>query len=154
MSNIKAEIVELADKLTKTFAIDKANGNVTVTGDPFTDNLPEGVTLDQIKAVDDCRYNFIAASGKALGDAAVAAMLKHKTIDTVVGTFSLGGKNEVSHEILRAKEVFNPSSKEMMVKHGAMTTTVKTVLNNQKTGQVGAVRASIGELALKLAKEA
>lgn len=153
MSKIKDEVSSLADKLGKSFTIDKASGKAEVAGDPFKDHMPEGMTDDQIKQVDDYRYTFIAATGKAVGEAAVAAMASNKKLEAVEATFSIGNKAEATHEVLREKKVFNPSTKEETTKYGAMTTKVKTVLDNQKTGQIGAVRSSIGELAVsKLAK--
>lgn len=153
MSKIKDEVSSLAEKLGKSFTIDKSSGKAEVSGDPFKENMPEGITEEQIKSVDDYRYTFIAATGKAVGEAAVSAMASNKKLEAVEAAFGIGNKAEVTHEVLRTKTVFNPSTKEETTKYGAMTTKVKTVLDNQKTGQIGAVRASIGELAVsKLAK--
>lgn len=149
MSKIKTEVTELATKLASSFNIDKTSGKTEVTGDPFKDNMPEGLTEEAVKQVDDYRYTFVAATGKAIGEAAIAAMTGNKKLESVEGTFNLGGKSEVTHQILKSKEVFNPSTKETGTKYGAMTTVVKTTLDNQKVGQIGAVRASIGELAVQ-----
>lgn len=149
MSKIKTDVTDLASKLASSFSIDKASGKAEVTGDPFKEHMPEGLTEEAVKQVDDYRYTFVAATGKAVGEAAIAAMAKNKKLESVEGTFNIGGKSEVTHQILQSKPVFNPSTKETGTKYGAMTTVVKTSLDNQKTGQIGAVRASIGELAVE-----
>lgn len=156
MSKIKPEIESLATKLLKTFEV-KVEGELgTVIHkegvDAFSDNLPEGQTLKAFEEMDNYRYTYTAATGHAQGQRAIELMNKQKGLNSVTGTFNMGGKTEATHEIVRSKPVFNPKSGETSEKFGAMTTVVKTALGNQKIGQIGAVRAHIGELALSLAK--
>lgn len=157
MSKVKSEVVEFGTKLAESFTIQKNGENATVVHkdgiDPFAENLPAGTTLKHFEEMDGYRALYTAATGYAQGEAAVKAMLKDKEISNVVGTFNMGGKTEVTHHIERSKPVFNPKTSETGTKFGAMTTVVKTALSNQKTGQVGAVRSHIGELALALAKK-
>lgn len=149
---IKTEVAELAEKLSSTFKIEK-DGTTVVSGDPYVDNLPEGISKDTVSKVQDYNTAFIAGSALAFGQAAIASMASNKKLDQATGTFTMVGKDIVTHSVQRERSARNPADGETIVKLGAMTTVHEVYGSSKKIGQLGAVYKQIGQLATeKLAK--
>lgn len=149
---IKKETSALAEKLADSFKIGK-DGAGEVKGDPYVANLPEGLTEEVVGKVHDYNSAFIAGSALAFGQAAVDAMSGNKKLDSANITFSMVGKDSVTHTVQRSREARNPTNGETIVKLGAMTTVHEVHGSSQKVGQLGAVRSHVGQLAAeKLAK--
>lgn len=143
---IKTEITAMAEKLAGSIKVQK-DGVTEVSGDPYIDNLPEGLDKETVVKVSDYNTTFIAGSGLAFGQAAVAAMASNKKLEEASGTFKMVGKDAVTHTVQRERESRNPSTGDKILKLGAMTTTHEVHGSSQKVGQLGAVRTHIGQLA-------
>jgi UPF0288 family protein (methanogenesis marker protein 3) len=150
---VKTEIVDLAKKLEDTIKIDSKKGNTEVTGDPFKENLPDGLSMDTVAAVKDYNTTFVAASSMAFGNLAIEAMTKNKSLEQANVSFGMGGRDSVEHTFIRQKDVRNVKTGETMQKFGSMTTTMEIHAGNQKAGQLGAVRAQLSELATERFKK-
>jgi len=150
--SIKKEIIELSEKLTGAIAVDKA-GSTEVNGDPFVENLPEGLDMATVEAVKDYNATFIAASGHAFGKAAISAMAKTKSLAETNVSFGMGGKDKVDHTFIRSYEAKAPGAAEGVQKWGKMVTTVTVDSHRPKVGQLGQVRQALAaDAAEKLAK--
>lgn len=152
MSKIKPEITQFADKVAAALTINK-DGIGEIKGDPYHDNMPEDLTPEIATKVRDYNTTFIAGTGLAFGNAAIAAMASNKKLDSLEMKFPAGGKDSVVHSITRESQSRNPSTGDTITKHGRMTTTHEVHGSSQKVGQLSAIRAQIGDLAVeKLAK--
>ena len=149
---IKAEIRELADKIKIT--IDPKTGLATVAEDVFETSLPEGLTPESVKAVHNHNITFAAAVGLALGESSVPVMKKNSELGQTKLEILDSARNKFSFTFDRVKEVSGGAgTSERVEKIGQLG--VKIDLRAaRKTGQLGAVRTHLSELATKaLAKK-
>jgi hypothetical protein len=143
---VKKEITDLADKLGSSIKVQK-DGTTEVSGNPYVEHLPDGLTEETVTKVQDYNTAFIAGSGLAFGKAAVASMVSNKKMEEATATFNMIGKDAVTHTVQRERETRNPKDGSTGVKLGAMTTVHEVHGSSQKVGQLGAVRTQIGQLA-------
>lgn len=147
---IKQNVTDLATTLTKGIDVDAKAGTATAAVDMYEKNLPEGVTMEQVTGIRDYNTTFVAASAKAFGELAVDALKSNKKLDSLAVDISMGGKDSVSHSILRSKlHIDRLHDNKETTKYGAMTTTFEVHGTKGSAGQLKAVRDEISELALK-----
>lgn len=145
----------LADKFQETItkaSTDKENLDSSL----YLSNLPEGITEEVDTAVREYRQNFLHATGLAYGRAMVDIAAKDKKVEQASITVGMGGKDAVEHHFKRKEEFVNRMDKDNPVtvtKHGYLSTKLTVSGTSGSSGQLGAVRKTIGALAAeKLAK--
>lgn len=79
---------ELYKKIEETLTTE--GGNVKSSGDPFNDNLPEGITPEIVDTVASYTNQFVVEGYEALGKAGVNALKADKKLDEATGTLGLG----------------------------------------------------------------
>jgi hypothetical protein len=147
-SKLHADVVTMQAAIQSAIKIDKA-GTVTGTDDLYVKLLPEGVTLDTVKAVDSYNSRFIAGAHAAIGAEAVAAMKKHSGIDQISASVPLVGKSHYDVTVKRRSEF--PGIGEgaaPVVKYAASTGKLVNGEADTSRGQLKHVRAMVAELGL------
>lgn len=149
---IKQEVLELSEKIQKGLEINK-DSTATVAENLYVNNLPSTLTEDVVTKVSDYNAQFIAASGHAVGVLATAAMVKHKSMDSVEVKIPTIGKDYVEHTFTRTSKHTNAFAKEgedkTITKHGTLSTTYSVRAGKNK-GALNAVRDTLSEAANKL----
>ena len=149
--DLSPEVKALAEVMTKGIEV-KADGTTTVQKDLYTANLPEGLTEETVASVSKYNSTFVAAGASAIGSLAVAAMAKHKNIESVSAEVPMVGKDRVNYTVHRQKEYPNPAGGDKIVKKGEVSASLHIQGAVTKTGQLKLVREQIADLALKSLK--
>lgn len=107
---ISPEIAALSEKIASGVSL--VDGKVVVDSNTYVQTLPEGITVEQAKALHDHNANFFPAAVKALGPVVLDAMKKDKKIDSLSAEFPMIGKDRFEVTIERKREFPNPADKE------------------------------------------
>lgn len=142
---INQEIKDLAAKLSVT--IDPTTGLATLQDDAYAATLPEGITGEQIKALHKHNTNFITAMGLAVGEAAIPVMKKHNDLKIVEAETKDQAGNKFGITFHRTKQS-GPPGGEKTDKFGVLNADIE-LRASRKIGQLGAVKAHLGDLATK-----
>lgn len=118
--NLPTEVTALAAKLAKEFKIDEA-GNINLGKDVFATTLPEGLTIETVRKVQDHRQQVASAAAIALMEVGAADLKKHKERDTVSLQFPFE-KDRLEMTFDRTREYpGRGEGAEKIVKHGVLT---------------------------------
>lgn len=104
-SNIKPEIVALADKVKALMNMDKKSGIATVADDTYTKLMPEGLTKEIVEQVQTYNSQLVAAGALALGEAAIPVMKKNDAVDRATLTIPMVGKDYIGLSFDRSRQV-------------------------------------------------
>jgi len=146
MSDIKDSIRALADKLRADMTITET-GAVETPTDLFEKTLPEGITMDQVKSMQDHQSELVTAAGLALGEMGMEAFKGDKRLDQVNVSIT-AGKDSIAGTFQRSKEVragINPDD-GMMTKYGILSMKVSVNAHANK-GSLKKVRTYLSEQA-------
>lgn len=153
MSEVKQAILDLAATIKPMFTLAE-NGVVVASDDLYEKTLPEGVTVDQIKAIQQHNTALVAATAMAVGELSVDAFKADKDLQRVSAEFSAVG-DKISATVTRSREypaggipkegeVRDPNAK--ITKYGVIDAGYEVVSNGNK-GELKKVRAHIAALA-------
>lgn len=143
---LKEHIVDLASKIEKDLSYDKTENVITESG-TFEKNLPETLTMQVVNDVNTYESDYVAASTLAFGRMAIDAIAKHKSVDSITGTFAMAGDNKIDHVVHREKEYRNPQKPgETIVNYGD-NSSVYHVAAGKNLGQIKQARLEIKRLA-------
>lgn len=154
MSDVKQAVQDLAAKIKPMFTL-ADNGVVLPAADLYEKSLPEGITTDQIKAIQQHNTALVAATGLAVGELAIDAFKADKDLTRVSTEFAAVG-DKISTAVIRSREypaggipkegeVRDPNAK--IVKYGVIEAAYEVASNGNK-GELKKVRTHIGALAL------
>lgn len=154
MSEVKQAVQDLAAKIKPMLTL-ADNGVVLAQADLYEKSLPEGITADQIKAIQQHNTVLVAASALAVGEIAVDAFKADKELQRVTSEFSAVG-DKISTAVIRSREypaggipkegeVRDPNAK--IVKFGVIEAAYEVSSNGNK-GDLKKVRTHISALAL------
>lgn len=102
MSDVKQSVIDLAAKLQAQMTLGEA-GIVEVPKDLFAQTLPEALTLDTIKLVQDHTNDLVAATAEALGNIAISAFKADEKLEQLSVEFGCG-VDSLAGTIQRSKE--------------------------------------------------
>lgn len=102
MSDVKQSVIDLAAKLQAQMTLGEA-GIVEVPKDLFAQTLPEALTLDTIKLVQDHTNDLVAATAEALGNIAIPAFKADEKLEQLSVEFGCG-VDSLAGTIQRSKE--------------------------------------------------
>jgi len=150
MSDVKQAVQDLAAKIKPMFTL-----AVLPAADLYEKSLPEGITTDQIKAIQQHNTALVAATGLAVGELAIDAFKADKDLTRVSTEFAAVG-DKISTAVIRSREypaggipkegeVRDPNAK--IVKYGVIEAAYEVASNGNK-GELKKVRTHIGALAL------
>lgn len=143
--SIKPEVLELSEALEKELIIDTATGEGKEEG-LYLKHLPEGLTPEIDKAVDEYRTTFVAAGTHAFGKLAVNAMNDNSNLNSANVIFDIGHKNKLTVGVQRCAEFTKPGTDEKVVRFGAVSAKYETH-GATNAGELKKVRMDIAELA-------
>lgn len=143
---IKAEIVQLADKIKKEITIDGSTGVATVPKELYANTLPDGLTVDTIKQLQDHNSQFAAASYMALGEASIPVMKKHKDLDRSTLDIPTVGKDHFSLTFDRSGEVRAPGGGDPKTVYGTGRVAFN-MYGTKNRGELSKVRDMLSEKA-------
>jgi len=142
---LKERIRALSEKIITSLEPDTTNGTIGQTGEPYYENLPEGLTRETSDAVDAYRSDFMAASAHAAGMMAVTMMTDHTDLQQVVATLDVGKADEASH-LIKREAVYKVGNADPVVRPGAMTSSLKCRAASN-VGELAKVRTLISDYA-------
>lgn len=147
MSDIRQETRDLAVRLKSAISIDPKTGLATIKDGTYQEHLPEGLTVEHVKALQLHNSNVAAAATLALGEEAIPLMKKHKDLERVSLEIPAVGKDKFEVVIDRHQVGRNPADGKEIDTYGA--TRVKYVTYGVKPrGEMGKVRAQLAALAM------
>lgn len=153
MSDVKQAVQDLAAKIKPMFTL-ADNGVVLAEEGLYEKSLPEGITADQIKAIQQHNTALVAASAMAVGELAIDAFKADKDLQRVTAEIPAVG-DKISTAVIRSREypaggipkegeVRDPNAK--ITKYGVIEASYEVASNGNK-GELKKVRAHIGALA-------
>lgn len=155
LPHIKEEVSSLADKIQADIS-KAAAAKTNIDNSLYEGNLPEGITKEIDNTVREYRQNFHHASGLSYGRAMVELAAKDKKLEGGNISIGMGGKDSIEYAFKTKEEFVNRMDKEnpvTVVKHGYMVPKLTIAGTAGSSGQLSAVRKTIGALAAeKLAK--
>lgn len=107
MSTMNETVSALSAQLAKKVTIE--GGKAVIVPDAFESTLPEGLTLDGVKAVQQHESDFESALAHRVGVAAVDAMKADATVSDVKGTTKMGNVG-LTAKVARSAAYPNPRS--------------------------------------------
>lgn len=153
MSEVKQAIKDLAAQLKPMFTLAE-NGVVIPDDDLYSKALPEGLTVEMVKALQQHNTSLVAATSYVVGEMAVDAFKADKSLDRVT-TVVPAGTDKISVGVLRSREypaggipkegeTRDPNAK--IVKFGVIEASYEVASNGNK-GELKKVRSHISALA-------
>lgn len=154
VKQLKPEIAALSEKIQTGVEFNKTEGKIVETKNNYEENLPEDLTMENVKKVSKYNEQFIAASTHAVGTVAVQAFKENKKLERVESELKVGDRDHVRHAVLRTKTIPPIGGEgEPTVKHGYIKTEVDTRGTHTGTGQLKVARDLIGHHAMEVLKK-
>lgn len=144
---LSPEVVELSEKIKLGLSVERETGIGSEKTDTYYDNLPEGVTRETDKAVDDYRSLYVPAAVKAAGDLHVEALAGNKKLTQATTQVKVGAYNELSVVTDRSKVFTNSFGDGEKVTRYGNTTAVYDVKAGNNSGDLKKARKLIAEAA-------
>lgn len=130
LDKISAEVKTLSSKVKEAITID---GNLaSVPKDLYKDTLPEGMTLEQVKTVQEHNLNFADAVTLALGEKGLEHLKDNTDIDNLSLTVNIG-HDRVNSEFRRHRQYRNPADNSTFEKYGVADTKYVSGINGKRT---------------------
>lgn len=150
---LKAEVLAMAEKIEKGLKLDHKTGIAAADDNLYESLLPEGLTVETVKAVGTHNSNFIAAGTYAFGSVAVQAMSKHKDLEKASGEIKMAGRDVLNLHIDRSKTYTDHlHGSGDTVKFGVVTASYD-IRAGKNSGELKKARTLVAELAMaKLSK--
>ena len=142
-TEIKKEILDLAAALKKDATVE--GGKVVFPKDVFKSHLPEGLTIEQVKAVNNYSQTFTGAQALVTGEVGVKTLKDNKELKEVTSSVILPNGKSVA-VLRREVTTRNMQTGAETVHHGYVT--ARSVIRVPGS-QVTAVRSRVAELAAK-----
>lgn len=105
---LKPVVLELADKLKKHLEVDKKTGTIGVAANTYAELLPEGITAETIKKINEHNGVLAAAGAVVVGQIGIEVMKKNKSVDRVEAVIPMVGKDSMSFNFQRSRPVNVP----------------------------------------------
>lgn len=105
--DLSTVVIDLSAALASKIKIEA--GKAVISADAFESSLPEGMTVDTVKAVQQLESDFESALAHRIGTASVDAMKADTTLAEVKGTVKMGSTSLVA-KVARTAAYPNPRS--------------------------------------------
>lgn len=148
MSQISNEVVALSDKIKKAVEVDASTGVITTPKDLYESLLPETLTIEQVKTLQEHNSQVIAASAKAVGELAIPLMAENKELDRVSLEIGVGHKDKINVTFDRSRQVPDRETNGTKTKHGIVSADY-TMYGAKSRGEMLKVKNELAEAALK-----
>jgi hypothetical protein len=151
-SKVHPRVRSLADTLKAEITVDKKTGTSTPSADYLEKTLPEGLTVDHIKATFDHVQDLVAAGTLALGELSTPVMKKDESLTRTSLVLPLTGKNHIGVVFDRTREVRAPGSDTPVTKYGSSTQEV-VIYGAKNRGELAKVKDELADLAMAAFKK-
>ncbi len=145
MSEIKQDVLDLAAKLKAGITVAK-DGSATATEGLYESVLPEGVTMDQLKAIQTHNNTFIAAAAHAFGNESIGVMKKNAEVTQVTLSIPTVGKDSLDLSFQRERTIPNANGEGNSVKYGSLQAKY-SMYGTGSRGQLLKVKQELSEAA-------
>jgi hypothetical protein len=132
LEKVSDEVKALAAKLEAAFVVD-GDGVSTLPKDVFETNLPEGLTIKEVKNVQHTLLNFVDATTLALGNKGITHLAANKEMPSLTTKFR-AGNDSISASFTRAVNMRNPGTGEGFVRNGVSNTKLLAGANAKRAG--------------------
>lgn len=151
-AEIKQDVQDLSKKIQADMKIieepnDPARGLVVIESKIYEENLPEGLTVETVKAVDAYNSLFLASTTLAIGEQGVPFFKKHKAVDRISSVIPTVGKDTVEVDLRRSVTYPKPNAApgETVTKY-AVVTTQHIVHGTRNVGDIKKAKERIANL--------
>lgn len=140
-------VFELSKTLAKEITI--TDGKASITKEAYVNTLPEGITKEQVVAIQGHNEVFYPAITNAFGEKAIAAMKKDKALDSVTLETPLTGRDHFDVTMNRTKTFPNPATPgESVIKYGVVNAKLVTQAARANRGDMNHITDALAEKAL------
>lgn len=146
--SLKEPTMKMFDVVAKTLQIDESTGVGTVSKETYEQTLPEGITIDTVKTLQEHNGYFIAAASKALGEAAIPVLKKNAELEKVTLSIPVGHKDQINIDFQRSRQVPDRESNGTKTKHGVLMASYD-MYGSKSVGDLKKVKTELAEAALK-----
>lgn len=143
----KDAIQTLATQLKGQFEV--KDGKITVAENAYVGTLPEGLTEDMVKAVQNHNQVFYPAVTQAFGETAIEAMKKDKKLEQLTVEVPLVGHDHFDLTLNRSRTFPNPAGGDPIQKWGVVNAQLVTQAARANRGDMNSVRDHLSALALE-----
>lgn len=156
--NLSEMTTDIAERLRakvkdKENGFDPSKSKTSIGSDVYYETLPEGITKDVLKKVNDHKTAYAAAGVLVAGEQANAHGKDHKDFEEHTFRFGLHGRDHLDVVWKRETTTINPQTKEPMVKHGVVTAKIREHASNNGAGEIKQIRSYLSEQAEKFYKD-
>lgn len=149
-----AAVNSLADilkpQLSVTLSDNKETAVVSLADKAYVNTLPEGITPEILKKIEEHNSIFFPAATKAYGTVTNEHFAQHKELKSTHASFELTDDKTLQLSMQREKQFRNPQGDESIVKHGYITAAIESREASTKHGVMKSVCDDLAEQAMKL----
>lgn len=142
----KDQINSLATVLGEQMVI--KDGAATIAADAYVKSLPEGITIDTVKAVQEHNSVFFPAVTKAFGHKAIAAMKKDKKLESLDLSVPMVGDDKFDVTFKKSYDFTNTQTKETSTAYGGLSASLTVQAARHNRGAMGSIKQELKEAAL------
>lgn len=146
--NLSDEVKRISTGLQKGFKVGE-DGIIAVEKDLFKTLLPEDISLETLKRVQQFSSDFYAGAVHATGTLGEATLKKQKALESVRLEKLALGKDSVRVQYERESEVTSPRT-GAVTKHGWITGKYTAAASSNGAAQVGRIRSHFAEQGMSL----
>jgi NADPH-dependent glutamate synthase beta subunit-like oxidoreductase len=145
---IKKEVVEMAALIKADLKIDASTGVGVTSAALYEQLLPEGLTMDQVKALQDHNSTVFAAAALAVGESSIPLMKDNKDLEKVTAEILVGHKDKIKINFDRERSFPDQQTKGTITKMGQVNIGYD-MYGTKNRGEVTKVKNFLTEMALE-----
>lgn len=147
---MKAETKNQIDTLSADLKgqIEVKEGAATIAADAYVKSLPDGITLDTVKKLQEHNAVFYPAVTKAFGDCAIEAMKADKKLESLDLSVPMVGDDKFDINFKRSYEHMDMATKEMKTSYGGLSASLTIQAARHNRGAMSAVKNDLKAAAL------
>lgn len=136
------QITNLADALIKSSTADLGAGKIVVDKKFYEESLPEGVTMAQVRKIEEHNSNLITAATLAIGELAQAPMTKDKELASLSMRIPVS-RGRVDAQIKREGQIRNVQTGEVSPVYGVVDVKFRAAGTSTSSGHLKTVRDQV-----------
>lgn len=139
----------LKPQLSATLNAEKDSAVISLADNAYVGTLPEGITAELLKKIDEHNAIFLPAATKAFGELSIEQMKENKALASTHAGFAMTDDKTFQLSMMREKQFRNPQGDTPIIKHGYITAAVESTEASTKRGALKSVCDDIAEQTLK-----
>ena len=147
---MKAETKNQIDALAADLKsqIEIKEGAATIAADAYVKSLPDGLTLDTVKKLQEHNAVFYPAVTKAFGESAIEAMKADEKIEVLDLAVPMVGDDAFNVNFKRSYEHMDMATKEMKTSYGGLSASLTVQAARHNRGAMSAIKNDLKAAAL------